>query len=59
MFLSGALDLIRFTLGQGPMAFFRGYVPAFVRLGPHTIITFIGIEQLKNRFGHEKESLEN
>ena len=56
MSYTGAFDVIRLTFRQGPMAFFRGFVPAFVRLGPHTIITFIGIEQLKKRFGHIKES---
>ena len=30
-----------------PFVFFKGFVPAFVRIGPHTIITFIILEQLK------------
>ena len=47
----GPLDLIRFTGAQGPMAFFKGFVPAFVRLGPHTILTFIFLEQLRMNFG--------
>ncbi len=36
-----------FTARQGPLAFYRGYVPAFIRLGPHTVITFVIYEQLK------------
>nr|CAD7202574.1 unnamed protein product [Timema douglasi] len=28
-----------------------GYVPAFVRLGPHTILTFVFLEQLRKNFG--------
>lgn len=36
---------------NGPMGFFKGFVPAFVRLGPHTILTFIFFEQLRLRFG--------
>ena len=47
----GPLDLIRFTASQGPMAFFKGFVPAFVRLGPHTILTFVFLEQLRMNFG--------
>jgi dicarboxylate transporter 10 len=47
----GPLDLVRFTASQGPMAFFKGYVPAFVRLGPHTILTFIFLEQIRQNFG--------
>lgn len=26
---------------------FRGWTPAFIRLGPNTVIIFIGLEQLK------------
>ncbi|XP_023331168.1 mitochondrial dicarboxylate carrier [Eurytemora carolleeae] len=47
----GALHLISFTASQGPTAFYKGYLPAFVRLGPHTILTFVFFEQLRMRFG--------
>lgn len=47
----GPMDLFMFTAKQGPMAFFKGYVPAFVRLGPHTILTFVFFEQLRQNFG--------
>jgi len=48
----GAMDLIRFTAQSGgPMAFYKGYIPAFVRLGPQTILTFIFFEQLRMNFG--------
>ncbi|ESO05963.1 hypothetical protein HELRODRAFT_184909 [Helobdella robusta] len=36
---------------NGPMGFFKGFIPAFVRLGPHTIITFLLFEQLRLQFG--------
>lgn len=29
----------------------QGYVPAFVRLAPHTILTFLFLEQLRDNFG--------
>merc|ERR1712142_250215 len=32
--------IITYTAKGGPQAFFKGYIPAFVRLGPHTILTF-------------------
>ncbi|CAF0942751.1 unnamed protein product [Rotaria sordida] len=36
----------------GPSAFFKGFVPTFIRLGPHTILMFIFLEQLKKHFGY-------
>jgi len=36
---------------NGPLGFFKGYVPAFVRLAPHTILMFMFFEQLRQKFG--------
>lgn len=47
----GLFDIVAHTAKLGPMGFFKGYVPAFVRLGPQTIITFILLEQLRLNFG--------
>ncbi|RUS13905.1 mitochondrial carrier domain-containing protein, partial [Endogone sp. FLAS-F59071] len=33
---------------EGPAALFKGWTPAFVRLAPQTIVTFMVLEQLKN-----------
>lgn len=42
----GSLDCALRTLRQeGPGAFYKGFVPYFVRLAPHTIITFLAFEQ--------------
>jgi len=30
---------------------FQGFIPAFIRLGPHTILTFVFLEQLRKNFG--------
>ena len=59
--IPGALDIVRFTFREGgPLAFYKGYVPAFVRLGPHTVLTFLFLEQLKKNFGHvRQETSEN
>ncbi|XP_037301105.1 mitochondrial dicarboxylate carrier-like, partial [Manduca sexta] len=43
--------LIRATGREGPLAFFKGYIPAFARLAPHTILTFVFLEQLRMNFG--------
>lgn len=44
-------QLFLYTAKQGPSGFFRGYVPAFVRLAPQTILTFVFLEQLRTNFG--------
>ncbi|KAL3272878.1 hypothetical protein HHI36_014337 [Cryptolaemus montrouzieri] len=48
-------ELIRYTARLGPMGFFKGYIPAFVRLAPHTILLFLFLEQLRINFGYIKE----
>ncbi|EDW84056.1 mitochondrial dicarboxylate carrier [Drosophila tropicalis] len=53
---NGLWDIVRHTAKLGPMGFFKGYIPAFVRLGPHTIITFVFLEQLRLNFGYIKSS---
>ncbi|XP_017882218.2 mitochondrial dicarboxylate carrier isoform X1 [Ceratina calcarata] len=45
------MDLFLYTAKLGPLAFFKGYVPAFVRLAPQTILTFVFLEQLRSNFG--------
>ena len=47
----GMLDLYRQTARQGYMVFTKGFVPAFVRLGPQTILTWLFLEQLRLNFG--------
>lgn len=32
---------------EGITSFFKGWTPAFIRLGPQTIITFVVLEQFK------------
>jgi len=48
---SGLVDCILQTAKQGPMTFYRGYIPAFVRLGPHTILMWVFLEQMRLNFG--------
>ncbi|XP_061567529.1 mitochondrial dicarboxylate carrier [Cololabis saira] len=39
------------TAKLGPKAFYKGLVPAAIRLIPHTVLTFIFLEQLRQHFG--------
>lgn len=48
----GALDVARSILNDyGPIGFFRGFLPAFVRLAPQTMLTFVFLEELRKHFG--------
>jgi len=52
----GAMDLVKYTAKSGPTAFYKGYIPAFVRLGPHTVLTFVFFEQLRMNFGFVQQA---
>ncbi|XP_056144573.1 mitochondrial dicarboxylate carrier [Lampris incognitus] len=47
----GVFHCLRETAKLGPKAFYKGLVPAAIRLIPHTVLTFIFLEQLKKHFG--------
>lgn len=47
---SGIMSCVKDVLKVGPAGFFKGFTPAFVRLGPHTVLTFVFLEQLKKFF---------
>ncbi|CAK9439982.1 uncharacterized protein LODBEIA_P40820 [Lodderomyces beijingensis] len=45
----GALSILKSALKNEGVGFmFRGWLPSFMRLGPHTIVTFLVLEQLRN-----------
>ncbi len=53
------LELLRKTIAnEGVGWMFRGWVPSFVRLGPHTIATFLFLEQHK-KFYRRMKGLED
>jgi len=52
---TGLMHCARDIGSHGPMGFFKGFIPAFVRLGPQTILTFVFFEQLRLHFGYEKK----
>ncbi|KAJ9592304.1 hypothetical protein L9F63_001200 [Diploptera punctata] len=48
--------VITYTAKLGPQGFFKGYVLRFIRLAPHTILTFVFYEQLRLNLGIRIES---
>lgn len=43
----GTLDVIsKVVRKEGPFALWKGFTPYYARLGPHTVLTFIFLEQL-------------
>lgn len=43
----GTIDcLVKTVKNEGFFSLWKGFTPYFLRLGPHTIITFIALEQL-------------
>lgn len=48
----GATDcLVKLVKNEGVFALWKGFTPYFLRLGPHTILTFLFLEQLNKLFG--------
>ncbi|XP_006635294.1 mitochondrial dicarboxylate carrier [Lepisosteus oculatus] len=47
----GVMHCVMETAKLGPLAFYKGFVPAAIRLVPHTVLTFVFLEQLRKNFG--------
>lgn len=49
---TGSMDcFIRTLKAEGPLGFYKGLVPNFLRLGPHTLLSFVVYEQLRRLSG--------
>lgn len=47
----GALDvLVKVIRHEGPLSLWKGFTPYYARLGPHTVLTFIFMEQLNGLY---------
>jgi len=47
----GSFDVwFRIVSKEGPLALWRGFLPYYFRLGPHTVLTFIILEQMNNAY---------
>lgn len=48
---SGALDVLaKVVRNEGVLALWKGFVPYYFRLGPHTVLTFILLEQMNKLY---------
>lgn len=48
---TGVATLIAKTAMEGPLAFFKGFMPSLIRMIPQTVVTFVIFEQLTQYFG--------
>ena len=47
----GAIDVImKVVKNEGPTALWKGFTPYYFRLGPHTVLTFIFLEQMNKQY---------
>lgn len=48
---TGALDVLgKVIRNEGPLALWKGFFPYYARLGPHTVLTFIFLEQMNKTY---------
>ncbi|XP_043496445.1 mitochondrial 2-oxoglutarate/malate carrier protein-like [Polistes fuscatus] len=48
---TGALDVLgKIIRNEGPLALWKGFFPYYARLGPHTVLTFIFLEQMNKTY---------
>lgn len=48
----GGIDVvIKVVTKEGPLMLWKGFLPYYARLGPHTVLTFIFLEQLNAAYG--------
>ncbi|KAI4487978.1 hypothetical protein M0802_011637 [Mischocyttarus mexicanus] len=48
---TGALDVLgKVIRNEGPLALWKGFFPYYARLGPHTVLTFIFMEQMNKGY---------
>lgn len=48
---SGAFDVLgRVVKNEGVFALWKGFTPYYARLGPHTVLTFIFLEQMNSMY---------
>ena len=43
--------LLRLLRHEGPLALFNGWMPTYLRLGPHAVLTFPLFEAMRKLFG--------
>ncbi|KAH8292355.1 hypothetical protein KR054_008924 [Drosophila jambulina] len=53
---SDLMDVFVKTFKEGPLAFYKGVIPSFARLLPHTVLLFLSLEFLRTHFGYLPEA---
>ncbi|KAI8809919.1 mitochondrial carrier domain-containing protein [Cladochytrium replicatum] len=54
---TGSFDcMYKLMRAEGPAAFMKGWIPSFTRLGPHTVLTLVIYDELKELYIHSKKS---
>ncbi|KXJ28626.1 mitochondrial dicarboxylate carrier [Exaiptasia diaphana] len=48
-----AFQCFVYTAKLGPMGFYKGFVPSWIRIAPYTILTWMILEQLRRAFPYE------
>ena len=48
---AGYKELVVYTAKMGPAGFYKGFLPAWTRLGTQTVLIFLIFEQLRINFG--------
>lgn len=47
----GTTDVfMKIVRGEGVLALWKGFTPYYARLGPHTVLTFVFLEQLNQAY---------
>ncbi|KAJ8929811.1 hypothetical protein NQ314_017408 [Rhamnusium bicolor] len=49
---NGLWDCIKFTSRGGPICFYKGFLPSFIRILPTTVLSLMFYEQLRQNFGY-------
>lgn len=48
---TGALDVLgKIIKNEGPFALWKGFTPYYFRLGPHTVLTLVFLEQMNSAY---------
>jgi hypothetical protein len=56
---SSTVDCFRKSIAaEGVLSLWKGFLPNFARLGPHCVVTFMVIEQLRNFFADKKKGVQ-
>lgn len=57
---SGAIDVLKNVVkNEGFFSLWKGFTPYYMRIGPHTVLTFIFLEKLNYAYKHYVLGIQN